>query len=182
MTAKQTHQLSDLELATARAKYIESVFLRDPVPSSYERLTIEELKTHALAKLGYSHTGVASVLDVGVGTASRYYRRVGRVMGYQALEAAHPDVIDRWPRGPVCVLGTRHAATDAHRRATDGFDRWETDRRGGGLRYICPHGNVPKLTQSPSKRLSVSYDGVDMDPDDRDSCDCVDPLVVDRWY
>jgi len=173
--------MSDIRKATRRAKHIEAVFTNTPeIPEAYKRLTLTELKTHALARLGYSHNGVASALDVRVGTASRYYRRVGRTMGAEALRAAPPEVLSQWPYVPVCVLGTRSAVTKVwaeNRRIPRGWNLKEGRR--GEYRFTCIHGKEGDLTQSPSKRLKgVSFDMSGT----KEGCKCVDPLVRSGVY
>jgi hypothetical protein len=168
--------MNDVRKATRRAKHIQAVFENSPeIPEAYKRLTIAELKTHALARLGYSHSGVASALGVRVGTASRYYRRVGRTMGAEALQAAPPEVIKKWPYAPICVLGTRSAVTKSYaenRRVPRGWNLKQNER--GEYRFQCIHGKVGDLSQSPSKRLgrvSLDISGT------KEGCKCTDPLI-----
>lgn len=174
--------MNDIDLATRRAKHIAGVFEVINVPDEYADLSEAELKTHALARLGYSHSGAASALGVNIGTASRYFRKIGRTMGAEALHAAPPRVIEQWPYEPVCILGTRPQLTKWHYERSGGSDFFKIKRDKYGRKvYHCRHGKKADFTQSPSKRLKLSGSGYDL-KGTKSSCKCTDPLIMNGIY
>jgi hypothetical protein len=181
--------VGDVPAATARAKYIGRLcdtHASDKygggrmVPDAWTRLSRDDLTAHALARLGYSHIGVASALDVGVPTARRYVRRVGRHMGRIGLMPAPFGALEQWPRGPVCVAGDRGdravllADTDGARMA--GFNLKNTR---DGPRWVCQrHGNASVITQRASERVALATGGSPFDDSgDAEKCRCISPLV-----
>jgi len=176
--------VGDVPAAKARAKHINTLTHTKPrdgerfVPESWGRLSMKDLTAHALARLGYSHIGVASAMGVGQPTARRYIRRVGTHMGRVGLEAAPIEALETWPRGPVCVLGTRSdvvASFASQPTPPVGYTVKQTDE---GTRYVCKHGNVSTVTQRNSERVGAATSGVYVDTSgDSDRCRCISPLV-----
>ena len=181
--------VGDVPAATARAKFIRELCITHApdkygggrmVPDAWTRLSRDDLTAHALARLGYSHVGIASALEVGKPTARRYVRRVGRHMGRIGLMPAPPAALARWPRGPVCVAGDRGdraallADTDGARTA--GFNLKDTP---DGPRWVCQrHGNVSVITQRASERVALATGGSPFDDSgDAEKCRCISPLV-----
>jgi hypothetical protein len=183
-------EVGDVPAATARGKYIRELCVMSLpddrggggfVPEQWRRLSVDDFTTHALARLGYSHVGIASALDVGKPTARRYVRRVGRHMGREGLMAAPLGALDQWPRGPVCVTGERgvlaaHVAATDERNVTFGFELQSTDE---GRRFVCKrHGNVSVITQRSAERVGLATGGSPLDNSgNNDSCRCISPLV-----
>jgi len=173
--------MNDIDLATRRAKHVAGVFDRMPVPESYTNLSTAELTAHALARLGYSHNGAASAMNVRIGTASRYFRKIGRTMGAEALHAAPPRIIEEWPYAPVCILGSRSQVTKWHSERRDTRDLYHVkEDEYGRSAYYCLHGKKADFTQSPSKRLKIKS-GYDL-KGTKTSCKCKDPLISDRIF
>jgi len=179
-------EVGDYNAARARAKFINTLTHTKTrngnrhLPEHWGRLSMKDLTAHALARLGYSHVGVASAMEVGKPTARRYIRRVGTHMGRVGLEAAPLEVLAQWPRAPVCVLGRRAdvvAAMSSRRSPPMGYEPKQTPE---GLRYVCRHGNVTKITQRNAERVGAAATLAYRDIDgDADGCRCISPLV--RW-